>query len=201
MSKKVWFCGKKTCQKVKPSSAPSSMNGCHSKRRKFVFHNEGVNRNCDGGQHVINLAKYVNSQGSGIYYHFIYCPDCGQWAQAIPVDKAARSLKGGAVDSCGASGNRCGKVAIQVCFAGYGSKKLPNPKNWKNKGKFKKIAKEWGIKPKARNFEKVNRSKSKWNDKAIGYHAHSHAPNNDHHDIVGNKLDWKNFKKHVLEID
>ena len=200
MSKKVWFCGK-NCKKVKPSSSPSSMNGCHSKRRKFVFHNEGVNRNCDGGQHVINLAKYVNSQGSGIYYHFIYCPDCGQWAQAIPVDKAARSLKGGAVDSCGASGNRCGKVAIQVCFAGYGSKKLPNPKNWKNKGKFKKIAKEWGIKPKARNFEKVNRSKSKWNDKAIGYHAHSHAPNNDHHDIVGNKLDWKNFKKHVLEID
>ena len=178
------------------------MGGCHSKRRKFVLHNEGVNRTCDGtGEHVKNLAKYVNSQGSGIYYHFIYCPDCGQWAQAIPVDKAARSLKGGAVDSCGNSGNRCGKVAIQICFAGYGSKKLPNPKNWKNKKKFKKIAEEWNIKPKSRNFEKVSRSKNTWNDKSIGYHAHSHAPHNDHHDIVGNKLDWKKFKKHVLKID
>ncbi len=195
MSKKVWF--SKT--KVKPKSSPSSMGGCHSKRRKIVFHNEGVNRDCDGtGQHVKNLAKYVVDKN--IYYHFIYCPKCGQWAQTIPVDKAARSLKGGAVDSCGNSGNRCGKVAIQICFAGYGSKKLPNPKNWKNKAKFKKIADEWNIKPKKRNFEKVNRSKSKWNDKAIGWHSHSHSPNNDHHDIVGNQLDWKMFKKHVLKI-
>ena len=199
MSKKVWFAGGKKDTKVKASN-PSKMPGCHKKQKRITFHNEGVDRKCDGGSHVANLARYVRDKN--IYYHFVYCPDCGHWAQIIPVDAAARSQVGGSVNSkCGNSANRHGKVNIQICFAGYGNKNLPNPKNWKGKSKFKKIAKEWNIKPRAVNFNKVNRSYDQWNNKSIGWFMHGSGPRDDHHDIVGNNLDWKKFKKFVLEIE
>jgi len=196
--KKNWYSGGDQSTKVKASN-PSKMPGCHP-NKKITLHNEGVSRQCDGGQHVINLAKYVRDKG--IYYHGCYCPDCGQWAWIIPIDCAARSQVGGSVNSCGNSANRCGVINVQICFAGYGpDKKLPNPKNWKNAKKFKKIAEGWGVPAKARNMNKVNRSRDKWNDPSIGWHTHACGPNDDHTDCVGNEFDWKKFKKHVLKVD
>ena len=192
---KKWFAGGDNAVKVKASG--SSPGNCHRDARFITFHNEGVNRSCTPG-HVESLARYVRDKN--IYYHFTYCPLCGQWAQIIPVDHAARSMKGGAVCSAGNSANRHG-INIQVCFAGYGTQKLPDPKDWKNAKKFKKIAKEWNIPPKKLNFDKQYRSKEKWCDTSRGYRGHQHGPWDDHHDIQENKFNFKSFKKNVLKID
>ena len=86
-----------------PANGTSKMPKCHTSFKRITLHNEGVDRKCDGGQHVINLARYVRDKN--IYYHFVYCPDCGQWAQIAPVRAAARSMVGGAVCSAGNSAN------------------------------------------------------------------------------------------------
>jgi len=194
--KKVWW-GGKNCVKVKASG--SSPGSCHRDARFITFHSEGVDRQCDGGAHVKSLAQYVVNQG--IYYHFVYCPDCGQWAQIIPVDHAARSMKGGSVCSAGNSANRHG-INIQICLAGYGTsaKKLPAPKKWKNSKKFKNIAEEWGVNPKKMDFSKQIRSSEKWRNKDRGWRGHQHGPHDDHNDIQPNKFDWKAFKKDVLKV-
>ena len=198
MSKKTWWVSGDKGVKVKaPSSYVNPMPKCHP-NKKFTIHNEGVNRACDNtGQHVKWLAQYAVDQK--IHYHFVYCPLCGHWAQCAPVDTAARAMKGGSVNSCGNSANRCGTLNIQVCLAGYGTQKLPPPKKWKNAKKFRKIAEEWGIPAKSRNLSKVNRSKDKWNNKKTGWHGHSNGPLDDHTDPTANGWDVDAFKKDVLK--
>ncbi len=196
--KKSWYAGGDKATKVKASGS-TLMPGCHSGFRRITFHSEGVDRKCDGGAHVKNLAKYVVQQN--IYYHFVYCPDCGYWAQIIPVEHAARAMKGGAVCSAGNSANRHGRLNIQICIAAYGTsaKKLPPPKEWKNTKKFKKIVDAWDIKPKSLDFSKQIRSKDKWCNDSKGFAGHQHGPMDDHNDIQPNKFDWKAFKKDILK--
>ncbi len=193
---KTWFAGGDKATKVKASG--SSKGNCHRDSRFITFHSEGVDRKCDGGAHVKSLAQYVIQQN--IYYHMVYCPDCGHWAQIIPVDHAARAMKGGAVCSAGNSANRHG-INIQICIAGYGTsaKKLPPPKKWKNTKKFKKISEEWGVNPKSLDYSKQIRSNEKWCKKGKGWRGHQHGPKDDHNDIQPNKFDWKAFKKDVLK--
>ena len=87
-------------------------------RRGLTLHNEGVDRDCRKG-HVVDLAHYVNHRR--INYSLIWCPVCGRWAQLTPLDKAARSMVGGAILR-GASANKAGTINVPVCVAGFGSR-------------------------------------------------------------------------------
>ena len=196
--KKSWYAGGDKATKVKASGS-SRMPGCHTNFRRITFHSEGVDRTCDGGAHVASLARYVVQQN--IYYHMVYCPDCGHWAQIIPIEHAARAMKGGSVCSAGNSANRHGLLNIQICIAAYGTsaKKLPPPSKWKNTKKFKKIVDDWDINPKALDYSKQIRSKEKWCKEGKGFAGHQHGPTDDHNDIQPNKFDFKAFKKDVLK--
>ena len=67
---KTWFAGGDQAIKVKASG--SSRGDCHRDSRFITFHSEGVDRTCDGGAHVKNLAQYVIQQN--IYYHHSVLP-------------------------------------------------------------------------------------------------------------------------------
>ena len=77
---------------------------------------------------------------------------------------------------------------------------MKNPKDWKpgTKKVLKKVHKKLGLGTKKINFGKVYRSRDKWCDTSKSYASHSHGPKDDHTDIVALKLDWKNYKTHVL---
>jgi hypothetical protein len=207
MSIKLWYDNVPSGGKGSTLKANSyqRMPKCHTDLRRIVLHSEGVDRKCDGGQHVRNLANYVVSKN--IYYHAIYCPDCGRYCQMIPINAAARSMTGASVCNQGNSANRHGKFVVQICIAGYGTsaKGLPKPKNWKGAKVFKAISEEIKAPPSALNFQKTIRNMGKWNNTDKGWSAHSHAPGSteDHNDIVPNvKQDdfFKQFKKDILKI-
>lgn len=181
-----------------PASGFERMPGCHSNFKRITLHNEGVDRKCDGGAHVENLARYVRDKG--IFYHFVYCPDCGHWAQIVPISAAARSMKGGPVCSAGNSANKHGRYNVQVCFAGYGYKKLPPALEWKGKAVWRLLAKKVGNPPRAMSYAKIFRSRKRWRNIERGWAGHQHGPNDDHTDILGNRFDFPAFKRDVLGL-
>lgn len=149
-------------------------------RRGLTFHDEGVNRKCDGGAHVTNLARYVVS--NRIWYHLVWCPLCGKMAQCCSPDRAARSMKGGAVDGGWASANKAGAVNIQVCVAGFGPGRKFTDTKMKNIERIGKWADSWGVPHKVRSKwgPGSGRGRSTW--MKGGVQGHCHGPHDDHTD-------------------
>jgi hypothetical protein len=149
-------------------------------RRGLTIHNEGVARRCDGGAHVVVLARYAN--GQRIPYHLIWCPVCGRFAQCIAFGKAARSMKGGDVDGRGNSANKSGTVNIQVCVAGMANSPLTNTP-MKGVEVLGELCDAWGIPHTIRSKWGPGspRDRAKW--MAGGIQGHCHGPNDDHTDM------------------
>ena len=147
-------------------------------RRGLTLHNEGVDRNCTPG-HVTSLSQYVLHRR--LFYHFVWCPVCGEWAQLIPLDAAARSMVGGSVYG-GASANKAGIVNVQVCVAGYGSRDFTDRKRLRGAWVLAAIMFRARIPWKARKTwgPGAQRGTGAW--MRGGIQGHQHGPNDDHTD-------------------
>jgi hypothetical protein len=179
---------KRWAKRVKASRwEPMSHN--HS-RRGLTIHNEGVDRPCTPG-HVTNLAQYVVSRD--IFYHAIWCPRCGQWAQIAPFTAAARSMVGGPVWN-GASANKTGTVNVQVCVAGYGNRDFTDSK-LKGAWVLAEIMDRCDIPWKARAVwgPKSSRNVGAW--MRGGVQGHQHGPRDNHTDP--NRIDVQRLFRHA----
>lgn len=148
-------------------------------RRGLTLHTEGVDRGKTLGD-VTWLAKYVNTVNGGIAYHLIWQPWTGQWIQMVPFDRAARSMKGGAVDARGLSANRSG-LNIQVCVAGFGYDDWTRTP-MKNAWVFAELMDRYKIpqRTRAKWGRNAGRSRKAWS--AGGIQGHCHGPHDDHVD-------------------
>lgn len=178
--KKKWI---GEAKKVKARSY-NSMAGNNSSR-KIVLHNEGVDRKTPGRPE--DLMKYVVDRG--IEYHLVWEPRTGKWAQSTPLDKAGKALLNAGLDG-GIGCNRSGRVCIQLCVQGYGSRPFTDGP-MKGAYLLADIADSWGVplEKALGNFRDPKRSKKKW--AGTGVSGHSMAPGNDHSDpslIDFNKL-------------
>jgi len=147
-------------------------------RRGLTLHNEGVDRNCTPG-HVTSLSQYVLHRR--LFYHFVWCPVCGEWAQLIPLDAAARSMVGGSVYG-DASANKAGRVNVQVCIAGYGNRDFTDRKRLHGAWVLAAIMFRARIPWKARKTwgPGAQRGVGAW--MRGGVQGHQHGPHDDHVD-------------------
>lgn len=159
---------------------------------RLVFHNEGVDRRCPGKGHDFAwLADYTAKRG--IYYHALWCPDCGKVVQTAPFDRAARSLKSGNLDGRGTSPNRYGPT-IQVCVVGYGMRpftrsKMVGARLWG------KVAKSWGVAPRLRKVWGASASRSAAAWRRGGIHGHCHSPGYGEDHIDPGAIDVRRLKR------
>lgn len=175
--KKSW------AKRIKYSGAESMAGG--SSRRGLTLHDEGVARQCNGNHDW--LAQFVNRQG--VPYHACWCGTCGYWAQMIDFRKAARSLKGGAIASNGASVNKFGERNIQVCLIGVANGKDARGRKFTDGPMMRawvlaeimdahkipwRARKNWGA--------DSNRNLSAWKVSGVHGHQHSPAPGENHTD-------------------
>lgn len=147
-------------------------------RRGLTLHSEGIDRDCTPG-HVTNLSQYVLSKA--IFYHFVWCPVCGEWTQLIPLDAAARSMVGGSVHG-GASANKAGTINVQVCVAGYGHRDFTDRKRLRGAWVLAAIMFRARIPWKARKTwgPGAQRGTAAW--MRGGVQGHQHGPHDDHTD-------------------
>ncbi len=159
------------------------MSGNHP-RRGLTLHNEGIDRKCAPG-HVTDLARYVVARN--IFYHLVWCPVCGNWAQIAPMHAAARSMVGGSVWE-GMSANKAGTVNAQVCVAGYGSRDFTETK-MRNAWVLAEIMDRARIPWRARKTwgPEASRNTEAW--MRGGVQGHRHGPLDDHVDPGRIKVD------------
>lgn len=183
LKKQAEWLRKSWAKRIKYSGPEPMMGG--SSRRGVTLHDEGVARNCRGNHDW--LAGYVNR--AGVPYHACWCGTCGYWAQMIPFNKAARSLKGGSIASNGASANKFGERNIQICLIGIANGKDARGKKFTD-GPMQRAwvlaeimdahkipwraRKNWG--------SDSSRSLTAWKESGVHGHQHSPAPGENHTD-------------------
>lgn len=144
-----------------------------------------------------NLVSYFTGSGKGVAPHILWDPFNGTFAQFLPANSRALSLKD---PSGGTKTNRAGKVVIQIeaLFFPYcrvGNKVyhelIDTPcKNW---GKLQDWVLSWGV---ARSWPMgipngtSQRSEYTWEHEG-GWYGHSQVPENDHTDPIS----WPLFIK------
>ncbi|WP_234435909.1 hypothetical protein [Streptomyces sp. NRRL S-813] len=137
-----------------------------------------------------SLRSYFSGSGKAVAPHLLWDPWTGRIAQFVPANSRSKSL----VDASGGTRtNRAGSVVIQIEALFFPYCRTPDGKVWpkladtpcKGWDELHAWVKSWGVPdvwPMGRPFDfTAHRSEAIW-EKAAGWYAHAHVPENDHQD-------------------